>query len=91
MNNMLEVFGKNYFSELELKKRVPSSMFKEFKAVQRGERDLSLGVADVIATAVKNWAIENGATHYTHWFQPLTELTAEKHDAFIAVSSNGDV
>lgn len=91
MNNMLEVFGKNYFSELELKKRVPSSIFKEFKAVQRGERDLSLGVADVIATAVKNWAIENGATHYTHWFQPLTELTAEKHDAFIAVSSNGEV
>ncbi len=91
MNNTLEVFGKNYFSELELKSRVPSSIFKEFKAVQNGDKELSLAVAEVIANAVKNWATEKGATHFTHWFQPLTELTAEKHDSFISVSSDGNI
>ncbi|MCI6153008.1 glutamine synthetase III [Fusobacterium perfoetens] len=91
MKNMLEAFGKNYFSELELKSRVPSSIFKEFKAVQRGEKELSISVAEVIANAVKNWATEKGATHFTHWFQPLTELTAEKHESFISVSSDGNI
>ena len=91
MKNMLEVFGKNYFSELQLKSRVPSSIFKEFKAVQRGEKELSISVAEVIANAAKNWATENGATHFTHWFQPLTELTAEKHESFISVTSDGNI
>ncbi|MGL5050536.1 MAG: glutamine synthetase III [Fusobacteriaceae bacterium] len=91
MKNMLEVFGINCFDENQLKNRVPSSIFKEFKAVQNGDKELSLGVADVIANAVKNWAVENGATHFTHWFQPLTELTAEKHESFIAISSDGTV
>lgn len=91
MNNMLEIFGKFYFSELELKSRIPSSIFKEFKAVQRGEKELSSSVAEVIANAAKNWATENGATHFTHWFQPLTDLTAEKHESFISISSNGNI
>ena len=60
MNNMLEIFGKFHFSELELKSRVPNSIFKEFKAVQRGEKELSISVAEVIANAAKNWATENG-------------------------------
>lgn len=91
MNNMLEIFGKFHFSELELKSRVPSSIFKEFKAVQRGEKELSISVAEVIANAAKNWATENGATHFTHWFQPLTDLTAEKHESFISISSDGNI
>lgn len=91
MNNMLEIFGKFHFSELELKSRVPNSIFKEFKAVQRGEKELSISVAEVIANAAKNWATENGATHFTHWFQPLTDLTAEKHESFISVSSDGNI
>lgn len=91
MKNMLDVFGTCCFTELELKKRVPNSIFKTFKAVQRGEAELSLEIADVIANCVKNWAIENGATHFTHWFQPLTELTAEKHDSFIAIGTDGAV
>ena len=91
MNNMLEIFGKFYFSELELKSRIPSSIFKEFKAVQRGEKELSNSVAEVIANAAKNWATEKGATHFTHWFQPLTDLTAEKHESFISISSDGNI
>ncbi len=91
MNTMLEMFGVNYFSELELKNRVPSSIFKKFKAVQAGDAEMSLEVADVIANAVKSWATEKGATHFTHWFQPLTELTAEKHESFISVTSEGSI
>ena len=91
MNTMLDVFGANYFSELELKSRVPSSVFKKFKAVQQGNAEMSLEVADVIANAVKSWATEKGATHFTHWFQPLTELTAEKHESFISVTSKGTI
>lgn len=91
MNTMLDVFGVNYFSELELKNRVPISIFKKFKAVQSGEAQMSLEVADVIANAVKTWATEKGATHFTHWFQPLTELTAEKHESFISVTSEGTI
>lgn len=91
MNTMLDVFGINYFSELELKSRVPSSFFKKFKAVQLGEAQMSLELADVIANAVKTWATEKGATHFTHWFQPLTELTAEKHESFISVTAEGTI
>lgn len=89
MNTMLEVFGANYFSELELKSRVPSQIFKKFKLAQKGEIELSSEIADVIANAVKNWATEKGATHFTHWFHPLTDLTAEKHEAFVAVANDG--
>lgn len=89
MKNMLEIFGQFCFTEDKLKSRIPESYFKEFKKVQNGERELSIELADSIANAVKNWATENGATHFTHWFQPLTELTAEKHDSFISMSSDG--
>ena len=85
MKSMLETFGINYFSELDLKSRVPGTIFKKFKSAQLGEGELSSEVADVIASTVKNWAIENGATHFTHWFQPLTDLTAEKHESFISI------
>jgi len=88
---MLETFGINYFSELDLKSRVPGTIFKKFKSAQLGEGELSSEVADIIASTVKNWAIENGATHFTHWFQPLTELTAEKHESFISISSDGTI
>nr|WP_307774428.1 glutamine synthetase III [uncultured Cetobacterium sp.] len=89
MQNMLEIFGEFCFTEEKLKSKIPDSYFKEFKKVQKGEKRLSLELAESIANAVKNWAAENGATHFTHWFQPLTELTAEKHDSFISISSDG--
>ena len=89
MKTMLEVFGVDYFSEVELKSRIPSGIFKKFKAAQMGKEELSYEVADVIANAVKNWATEKGATHFTHWFQPLTDLTAEKHESFVSVAKDG--
>ncbi len=91
-NNPLEkIYGENCFNELNLKVRVPKSIFKEFKKVQNGEKELTLNVAEVIANAMKDWALEKGATHFTHWFQPLTGLTAEKHDSFITPTPEGGV
>jgi len=87
---LTEIYGENCFNEVTLKQRVPKSIFKEFKRVQNGETELTLAVAEVIANAMKDWAIEKGATHFTHWFQPLTGLTAEKHDSFISASEVGE-
>lgn len=88
---LTEVYGENCFNEATLKQRVPKSIFKEFRKVQNGEKDLSLNVAEVIANAMKDWALEKGATHYTHWFQPLTGITAEKHDSFVNPGPDGTV
>ncbi len=88
--SVTEIYGENCFNERTIRKRVPKSIFKEFMKVQRGETELTLEVAEVIANAMKDWAIEKGATHYTHWFQPLTGLTAEKHDSFISASVAGE-
>lgn len=89
MNNLLENFGINCFSEKNLKKRVPDHIFKKFLEIKEGKEELTIEVADIIANAIKMWALEKGTTHYTHWFQPLTELTAEKHESFISISSDG--
>jgi glutamine synthetase len=86
-----ELYGENCFSDSVLRKRVPKSIYKEFKKVQKGEKTLDLAVAEVIANAMKDWALEKGATHYTHWFQPLTGSTAEKHDSFISPTFDGQV
>lgn len=86
-----EMYGEYCFSDLKLKASVPKTIYKEFKRVQAGEIDLTLNVAEVIANAIKDWAIANGATHYTHWFQPLTGTTAEKHDSFINPTQDGGV
>lgn len=91
MKNQLDLYGLNYFSEMELKNRVSSRVYKEFQEVKKRTRELSLETADAIANAVKIWATENGATHFTHWFQPLTESTAEKHESFIAYTKDGNV
>ncbi|WP_320047508.1 glutamine synthetase III [uncultured Ilyobacter sp.] len=88
---LTEVYGTNCFNGATLKQRVPKSIFKEFKKVQSGEKDLTLNVAEVIANAMKDWALEKGATHFTHWFQPLTGITAEKHDSFVNPGPDGTV
>ncbi|MBN2738012.1 MAG: glutamine synthetase III [Spirochaetales bacterium] len=74
-----------------MKEKLPKSIYKAIKKVQAGEGELNIEVAEVVATAMKDWAIDNGATHYTHWFQPLTGLTAEKHDSFISPTGDGKV
>ena len=83
MENAMKSFGENVFRDSNLKKRVSKEVFKEFKASQLGKTELSKEAAEVIANAIKDWATKRGATHYRHWFQPLTDLTAEKHDSFL--------
>ena len=86
-----EIYGSNCFSDAEMRERLPKSIYKEVKAVQEGNKPLTLAVAEVVASAMKDWAIDKGATHYTHWFQPLTGSTAEKHDSFISPMADGRV
>jgi len=81
--NVEELFGSRVFTYRKMKERLPKGVFKEVQHVMEQGGELSLETADVVAKAMKDWAIENGATHYTHWFQPLTGITAEKHDAFV--------
>ena len=82
--NVEEIFGENVFTLGKMKERLPKSVFKEVKRVMDQGGELSLAAADVVAKAMKDWAVSKGATHYTHWFQPLTGITAEKHDSFVA-------
>ena len=85
------VYGMNSFSNAIMRERLPKNVYKELLEVQAGEKELSLEVAEVVASSMKDWALEKGATHYTHWFHPLTGLTAEKHDSFISPTSDGKV
>ena len=90
--NVADIFGENVFNDTIMKERLPKNVYKNLKLTMEGVQELSLADADVIANAMKDWAIEKGATHYTHWFQPLTGTTAEKHDSFIsAPKSDGKV
>ena len=84
-----EVFGANVFSLSEMQKRLPKQVFKSLKKTIESGARLDPGIADVVATAMKEWAIEKGATHYAHVFYPLTGLTAEKHDSFLAPTPEG--
>lgn len=90
-NPVSSIYGEYCFTDLEMKKRLPKEIYKSIKKVQSGACELTIEVANVVANAIKDWAIEKGATHYTHWFQPLTGATAEKHDSFISPCSDGSV
>ena len=81
--NVEEMFGSNLFTIGKMKERLPKNVYKEVRKVIEQGGELSLSAADVVAKAMKDWAVEKGATHYTHWFQPLTGITAEKHDSFV--------
>ena len=86
-----QLYGKNVFTISKMRECLPKSVFRNVKSVIEGGGELSRADADVVAKAMKDWAMENGATHYTHWFQPLTGITAEKHDSFISPSPDGGV
>ena len=89
--NLPEQFGEDVFNEATMKQRLPQQTYQAWKhCVAQGER-LPLDVANEIAEAMKQWALEKGATHYTHWFQPMTGITAEKHDSFISPTGDGRV
>ena len=81
--NVTELFGCDVFNDSVMQERLPKKVYKELKKTIEEGKELSMEVADVVAHEMKEWAIEKGATHYSHWFQPLTGVTAEKHDAFI--------
>jgi len=81
--NVEEIFGKNVFTVGKMRERLPQDVFAEVQKIMETGGEMSLATAEVVAKAMKDWAVENGATHYTHWFQPLTGITAEKHDAFV--------
>ena len=83
------VFGSNVFSDKVMKERLPRDAYKALKEAIDNDVPLRPEIAEVVANAMKDWAVEKGATHYTHWFQPLTGITAEKHDSFISPTSNG--
>ena len=85
------LYGINSFSNAVMRERLPKNVYKELLEVQAGEKELSLELAEVVASAMKDWALEKGATHYTHWFHPLTGLTAEKHDSFISPTPDGKI
>lgn len=87
--NAAEIFGMNVFSDAVMSRRLPKNIYKEIKKTIEKGADLDPTVADVVAAAMRDWAVERGATHYTHWFQPMTGITAEKHDAFITPDANG--
>jgi glutamine synthetase len=88
---LTEVFGSNVFSDKVMKERLPKEIYRALRETIEKDIPLRPDVADVVANAMKDWAIEKGATHYTHWFQPLTGITAEKHDSFISPASDGSV
>ena len=83
-----EIFGSNVFSTSVMRERLPQKVFKEVLDVMENGGTINMVTADILAEAMKNWAVERGATHYTHWFQPLTGITAEKHDAFITAPTD---
>ena len=90
--NVAEIFGENVFNDAVMRERLPKSVYRKLKKTIVEGKELDPGIADSVAQAMKEWAIERGATHYTHWFQPLTGVTAEKHDSFIsAPDSSGKV
>ena len=84
MSNVEAIFGQNVFTLSKMQERLPKNAYKEVRKVMEQGGELSMATANVVAKAMKDWAEENGATHYTHWFQPLTGITAEKHDAFVS-------
>ena len=90
--NVTDIFGENVFNDSVMQERLPKKVYKKLREVIEEGKELDLETADVVAHEMKEWAIEKGATHYTHWFQPLTGVTAEKHDSFItAPMPNGKV
>ena len=91
-HSIMDIFGTNVFNDKAMRQYLPKSIYYELRKTIEGRKDLDPAIADVVAAAIKKWAIEKGATHYTHWFQPLTGTTAEKHDSFIsAPKENGKV
>ena len=90
-NNVPNIYGSNVFNNAVMKEKLPKDVYKALRKTIENGTHLELDVANSVAVAMKEWAVEHGATHYTHWFQPMTGLTAEKHDSFISPTEEGSV
>ena len=86
---MREIYGSLIFDPKEMKQRLPRDAYENLVAAMEGRQKLDSGIADTVALAMKDWAVSKGASHWAHWFHPLTELTAEKHTAFVTADDNG--
>ena len=91
VQTVADYFGCNVFSDKVMRDRLPKNIYKSVMNTKKFGIALDDDVANVVANAMKDWAIEKGATHYTHWFQPMTGITAEKHDAFITPTEDGNI
>lgn len=91
MPKVTEIFGKDVFNDYTMQERLPAETYKALKRTIKQGKKLDITIANVVANAMKDWAVERGATHFTHWFQPLTGITAEKHDGFISPMADGRV
>lgn len=91
MQNFTELFGCDVFTDDIMRERLPKNIYKQLNSVIKTGAKLTLDVADIVANVMKDWAVEKGATHYTHWFQPMTGITAEKHDSFINPIDTGKI
>ena len=90
-SNIMKIFGMNVFGEAAMQQRLPKNVYEQLKKIIKGHQALDINIAEIVANAMKDWAIEKGATHYTHWFQPLTGITAEKHESFISPNGDGSI
>ena len=91
MNRIPEIFGSMVFNDNVMRDRLPKDIYRSLKKTIDEGKELDISVANVVASVMKDWAIEKGATHYTHWFQPMTGITAEKHDSFISPQEDGTI
>lgn len=91
MNNIPELYGSMVFNDQVMREKLPNDVYKSLHKTIESGKDLDITVANVVANAMKDWAVEKGVTHYTHWFQPMTGITAEKHDSFISPLKDGTV
>ena len=91
MENIASLFASKVFNDSTMKKYLPEDTYLALQKTIKDGKHLDLNIAHVVANAMKDWAIENGATHFTHWFQPMTGITAEKHDSFISPTDDGNI
>ncbi len=91
MKDLSKIFGINVFNESKMKERLPRETYLALQKTIKDGKHLDINIANVVASSMKDWAIENGATHFTHWFQPMTGITAEKHDSFISPTDDGNI
>ncbi|MBQ7507967.1 MAG: glutamine synthetase III, partial [Spirochaetales bacterium] len=89
METVADYFGSLVFNDAVMREKLPKDIYKTLRRTVSEGKDIDLAVANSVANAMKTWAIEHGATHYTHWFQPMTGITAEKHDAFVSPADGG--